>query len=230
MPESGQQIIAALKSGEAADVLAVTGFPGFRLRAVVTRPDAIRPGDARLLTQWRNLHVRSFLTEFVATEPRTVGWLGSVLHRDPGHILFMVDGPGGETLGYMGIGFIDWASRYGEADAIVRGSPHVPGLMRAGLCTLLLWSRDSLGLTRIGVRVLSDNPAIGFYRRIGFVETRRVPLRRMMRGDEVAWVESADESPVSREIIHHTLHWPSMAESMEAPRVGQGQPLHHRPD
>lgn len=219
MHESGRQLVAALKSGELARPLAIAGFPGYSLRAVVTRPDAIRAGDVRCLTEWRNLHVRAFLTEFVATEPRTARWLGSVLDRDPGHILFMVDDPLGDTLGYMGVGFIDWESSYGEADAIVRGGRHVPGLMMSGLRSLLRWSRDDLGLTTIGVRVLSDNPALGFYKRLGFVETTRVPLRRTVRGDDVAWVEDAAEAPASRELVHHTLHWPALAESMEAPRV-----------
>ena len=64
----GQQLFAAIKQTARA------GEPGLLLPvgqplAAVVRPIATVPGhtdavDVRLLTEWRNRHVKSFLTEF----------------------------------------------------------------------------------------------------------------------------------------------------------------------
>jgi hypothetical protein len=59
-----------------------------------------------------------------------------------------------------------------------------------------------LGLGSIGVRVLSDNPALEFYRRSGFVEQTRVPLRATPTADGVAWQEAPDHPNPERELVH----------------------------
>lgn len=207
MHEQGCQIVRLLKAGELPLRLAVRGFPGFLLRPVVTAPGRLRDQDVRCLTDWRNDHAGAFLTEFVATEERTARWLSHSVHSSDGHLMFMVDHTDGRTLGYMAIGFIDWARASGEADAIVRGHQHIRGLMLSSLITMLLWAKDRLQLQRIGVRVLSDNPALAFYRRIGFVETRRVPLRRVEHGSEPAWIEDPASTCYARSLVHHDLCW-----------------------
>jgi RimJ/RimL family protein N-acetyltransferase len=172
------------------------------LRPVATqRPDR---EDVARLTEWRNRNVRSFLTEFVADAARTERWLKEIVGPRPDKILFMVDDLDGRTFGYMGLDFIDWEAKSGEADAIVRGEAGVPGGMTAGLTTLLAWARNQLGLVRLGVRVLSDNPALEFYRKLGFVERRRVPLRRHEEPDGVAWLEDP-EAQSGRFLVHMEL-------------------------
>ncbi len=109
-------------------------------------------------------------------EDRTLRWLTDVVAEDHGKILFMVDLLDGKTIGHVGLGFIQWDSGYAEADAIVRGLPAPKGLMTKALRSLLSWARTSLGLANIWVRVRSDNPAIEFYRKVGFVEKKRVDL------------------------------------------------------
>jgi RimJ/RimL family protein N-acetyltransferase len=118
------------------------------------------------------------LTEFHATKERTERWLIDRVANDDTRLLFMVDDLTGNTIGYMGLAFIDWRKNSGEADAIVRGKPTRPGLMTLALGTLLRWSRNQLGLQQLGVRVRSDNPALEFYKKFGFTEVRRVGLRR----------------------------------------------------
>ena len=146
------------------------------LRPVATQPARLNPGDIRRLTEWRNRFVTSFLTEFTATEERTAHWLTNAVGPDDTRILFMLDDLQGRTFGYMGIGYICWDTRYGEADAIVRGEEAPSGTMSVALRTLLAWARGQLGLKNLCVRVRSDNSALQFYSKLGFQEVKRVPL------------------------------------------------------
>jgi RimJ/RimL family protein N-acetyltransferase len=203
---SGEVLLRALKDSTRAGVPALVLPVGAPLRAVLrpiaTVPGALDPQDVRLLTVWRNRHVQRFLTEFVATDERTAAWLTGTIHANGSKLLFMLDAPDGTRLGHLGIGFIDWRRGYGEADAIVSGGASPPGLMKLALRTLLCWAREQLGLAHLAVRVRSDNPALEFYCRVGFVEMLRVPLLAEHVADGIVWCEAPErpESPVS--LVH----------------------------
>ena len=194
-------MIRALKATAGAGLVLPVAAPAAWLRPVATDPARLDPADVGRLTAWRNRHVRSFLTEFEATPQRTADWLTRVVGPRDSKILFMVDEPDGRTVGYMGLDYIDWERRYGEADAIVRGEDAPRGLMRAALLTLLRWGRRSLGLERLDVRVLADNPAVEFYRKVGFVEHERIPLRRTEGPGGVAWVEDRAARDAERQLV-----------------------------
>ena len=164
------------------------------LRPVSTVPGKLNENDVRVLTEWRNRFVNSFLTEFEATEARTAAWLTDVIGPDSTRILFMLDDAQGHTVGYLGLGFIDWEQGVGEADAIVRGAEVAPGVMAKALFTLLGWGYEQLGLETLGARVRSDNPSLRFFLKIG-KELKRVPLRRIDEPGMVRWVE--DETLVT---------------------------------
>ena len=164
------------------------------LRPVSTVPGKLNENDVRVLTEWRNRFVSSFLTEFEATEARTAAWLTGVIGPDSTRILFMLDDAQGQTVGYLGLGFIDWEQGVGEADAIVRGAEVAPGVMAKALFTLLGWGYEQLGLETLGARVRSDNPSLRFFLKIG-KELKRVPLRRIDEPGMVRWVE--DETLVT---------------------------------
>jgi RimJ/RimL family protein N-acetyltransferase len=188
-----RQTLAVLKAGAARDKVTLVipvGKPVVAcLRVIPTLADRLDPLDLELLSEWRNRHVKSFLTEFVATPARTAAWLSGHVHGNDGKILFMVENLDGARLGHIGLAFIDWRTGYGEADAIVRGGDSPPGLMKLALQTTLQWARDQLGLTSLGVRVRSDNPALAFYRKVGFHETKRVPLTSAAQADGIVWTE-----------------------------------------
>jgi RimJ/RimL family protein N-acetyltransferase len=102
----------------------------------------------------------------------------------------MVDDIYGRTFGYMGLDYIDWERGYGEADAVVRGGDAPRGTMKVALQVLLKWARGHLGLCEIGVRVkLSNMIALEFYKKVGFQEFKRVPLRKVVESDMIRWVE-----------------------------------------
>lgn len=171
----------------------------------VLRPVATA-NDVRVLTEWRNRYVRSFLTEFEATEERTKRWLAEVVEPDTTRKLFMLDDVHGRTIGYLGLAFIDWQERTGEADAIVRGVETQPGVMTKALLALLRYAHHDLGLTKaLSVRVRSDNPAVNFYLKLG-TETRRVPLRKIEEPGMKRWVEDESFTESSIELIFITFH------------------------
>ena len=189
----GRSLLCALKagaghSGPQAGLL-VGRPPKAFLRVVATQPGRIRTDDVQCLTEWRNRFVTAFLTEFNATNGQTERWLSDTIGPADSKILFMLDAPDGKTLGYMGLAFIDWDKGYGEADAIVRGGLAEPGVMSDALRVLLSWARLALGLAQLGVRVRSDNPALAFYVKLGFVEQFRVPLRRSETPGKTVWIE-----------------------------------------
>lgn len=205
----GRNLLLVLKATAGmpgpALVIHVGSPPVAFLRPVATKKELINAEDVRLLTNWRNRFVQAFLTEFQATESRTIRWLEQVVGPKEGKILFMVDDLNGHTFGYMGLDYIDWDQAYGEADAVVRGAEAAPGTMKRALQTLLAWARGQLGLRELGVRVRSDNTALEFYRKVGFYEVRRVPLHRVEEPEMIHWVE--DETVENAEIYLVYMVW-----------------------
>lgn len=214
MLNQGRNLIRALKTSATCAgpnlVLTIPKFKNCYLRPIPTKPTALNPKDVLCLTEWRNRNQKAFLTEFAATTDRTERWLTEVVHNDDSRILFMLM-EGDETpIGYMGLGHIKWAESYGEADAIVRGNPSEKGVMTEGLVTLVNWATCQLGIKHIGVRVLSDNRALSFYNRLGFVETKRVPLVKHETADQVTWVEDEMCREPERYLVYHSFVDPGL--------------------
>jgi RimJ/RimL family protein N-acetyltransferase len=203
---NGKQLLALLKwaaRGNEQGLVIPVGMPILAvLRVVATQKDQLSSRDVIDLTEWRNRFVTRFLTEFEATPERTASWLERAVGPNPCKVLFMVDLLDGSTVGHVGIGFIDWEQGYAEADAIVRGRDTPRGLMRMALEAAMRWAREQLQMTSIGVRVRSDNPALGFYSKMGFSETARVPLRRIYDQEMISWVEDDSLSKVDVSLVH----------------------------
>ena len=203
---TGQALLRAVKEGTragAATLVLPVGTPvRALLRPIATAAGATDPTDVHLLSVWRNRHVKSFLTEFDATDARTAAWLEGPIHDNGGKLLFMLDDLAGQRLGHLGLGFIDWGARYGEADAIVSGGASPPGLMKLALQTLLRWAQEQLGLQTLAVRVRSDNPAVAFYEKVGFREVKRVPLAVRRDSGFTEWFEDASLACSEASLVH----------------------------
>jgi len=199
----GRDLIFALKATAGMSVhelvIPVGSPPIAFLRPVATKKELIKAEDVYVLTNWRNQFVQAFLTEFLATESRTIRWLEEIVGPNEEKILFMVDDLNGRTFGYMGLDYINWSQSYAEADAVVRGGEASPGTMKRALKTLLSWAQGQLGLCQLWVRVRSDNTALEFYNKVGYREVHRVPLRKIEEPEMIRWVE--DES-VKNASIH----------------------------
>lgn len=204
---TGRDLLTALKlaAGRPGPQIQLVVNQNIRLRIVATNLDYQRSHDVHCLTAWRNKFVNSFLTEFVATETQTARWLAETVGPSDDRILFMADDRDGTAIGYMGIGFIDWKRRYAEADSIVRGRDAEKGGMSLALRTMIEWCQGQLAIEEVGVRVRSDNPALQFYRKFGFVERLRVPLSRRIEGGKTIWDENPAEPNPEVWLVHHTL-------------------------
>ncbi|MCM3871757.1 MAG: GNAT family N-acetyltransferase [Pyrinomonadaceae bacterium] len=201
----GLELLKALKSTTTANApwLSIpVGSPVEAiLRPVATSAGRLNANDVRVLTEWRNRFVRSFLTQFEAAETSTETWLTEMVGPDPSRILFMLDDARGQTVGYLGLAFIDWEQYSGEADAIVRGAEVAPGVMAKAMFTLLDWAREQLELTRLSARVRSDNPALPFFLKIG-TEVRRVSLRSEEEPGMIRWVEDESLAPSEPALVY----------------------------
>lgn len=206
----GRELLSRLKAstGVGGPVLSLPIGPPVVgiLRPCATRPGCLDENDVRALTHWRNRFASAFLHEFEADESRTARWLTEVVGPADNRILFMVDDPDGRTFGYMGLGFVDWDVGFGEADAVVRGAEAPRGAMTQALHTLLAWAQGQLGLRRLGVRVRSDNTALDFYRKVGFSEVLRVPLRAVEAFDGARqWIEDPTYPDRELSLVHMVL-------------------------
>jgi RimJ/RimL family protein N-acetyltransferase len=203
----GKDLLRQLKHGAGAHGpqlgLKIPGYKGYFIRPVATRREFLDSADIACLTNWRNHHVNAFLTEFSATDERTARWLSDAVHTDDSRILFMIEDERLERVGYMGIAYIDWERSYVEADAIVSSGTTPKGMMSAALRTVLRWAMGQLGLKVVAVRVLSDNPALTFYQKLGFEETKRIPLKRVISNDLVSWIEDETLATPERYLVHH---------------------------
>ena len=178
----------------------------FHLGPVATEPGLTDLREVEALTEWRNENRDRFLTQFDATTKRTNDWLTDVVGPSDKRILFMLrDNVKSDEKAYLGLAFIDWQASYGEADAIVRGASLPRGTMKLALNTLLDWAVGTLGLSEIGVRVRSDNPAMAFYKKVGFRETDRVALKREEGSDGVNWTECPDLVGAELSLVHYRL-------------------------
>lgn len=210
---NGKSLFLSLKSttkgrGPSLVLPVAHSVPAF-LRPIATVKGYLDNDDVGLLTDWRNRHVKSFLSEFVSTRERTSSWLTEKVHSNEGKILFMVETLDGLRLGHVGLGFIEWSTGYGEADAIVSGGASPKGLMKASLLTLMSWARNVLGLNELAVRVRSDNPALEFYRRVGFREVQRIPIHAQTMMDGIQWIELPQSTDHSVTLVHMILDLPS---------------------
>jgi RimJ/RimL family protein N-acetyltransferase len=196
------QVLKATKPSRPTLVLPVGD--GLSLRPICSAAATRDAADVGLLTDTRNRYPRSFLTEFVATRDQTARWLREVVTANPGKLLFVLEDET-EAIGYMGLDFVDWQVNTGEIDAIVRSSPNRPGAMSMGTQAMIAWAREQLQLGDIGVRVRSDNPALGFYRKLGFREVRRIPLRRSYdsEAERVVWSEEPDLPDPELWLVRH---------------------------
>ncbi|WP_408496933.1 bifunctional GNAT family N-acetyltransferase/PLP-dependent aspartate aminotransferase family protein [Paraburkholderia xenovorans] len=152
------------------------------------------------LTEWRNTNVEVYPTQFHATLESTRAWMKDRLLAVEDRMLFLVTDTKGKVFGHIGFNGCYNDEAFFEVDNVVRGEQDgEKGLFSAALRTLVEWARTTTVVEGFFLRVMDDNPqAIEFYKRNGFVETKRIPLKRSVKGEttsysEVAAGEAADK-------------------------------------
>jgi perosamine synthetase len=145
------------------------------------------------LTSWRNADVRAYPSQFVATPESTRAWMRERVLAAPERMLFLVVNRVGQRVGHLGFAnaLNDECSL--EMDNIVRGmKAGDPGIMTRAMVTLLDWAEEKLGPREIYLRVFENNAhAIAFYKKLGFVRDRLLPLTRRLHGMKINYEPSA---------------------------------------
>lgn len=164
------------------------------------------------LTEWRNRNMGRFLTQFVATPERTRRWLGDVVLRTPGQMMFLVYA-GDRLVGHYG--FKDLTRDDVLLDNAMRGEPggH-PALLTAAGRALNEWLFGTAGVRTIYGYVLADNaPALMMNRQLGFGGWTKHALVKQSRDGEVRWSigEANAASPDGAYCYKIVLHRPAAA-------------------
>lgn len=138
------------------------------------------------LTRWRNEHMGNFLTQFVATPERTKRWLGNVVLKTPGQMIFLIHADH-RMVGHLG--FKNLTCDDVLLDNAMRGERggHAKLLTIAGQ-RLNRWLFEEAGVKTIYGYVLTTNvPAIMMNRQIGFGGWTKHPLIEIAEGNETRW-------------------------------------------
>ena len=159
------------------------------------------------LSNWRRDNQAAYPTRFEVTEKGTASWLSDRLLNSEDRILFLVQNRFGEVIGHVGLANCINENCEIEADNIVRGVNQCdPGIMTEAMQVLLKWSNDTLWPDKIFLRVFEDNHrAVGFYEKLGFHKTGRIPLKRTENGKTINYVETSQDSGPDAYFLRMTL-------------------------
>jgi len=135
-----------------------------RLRPVPTPLEGVAAKDALLQTEWRNLHMNSFIAPpFVATEERTKKWLANTYDENDTIIIFMIETSDGLPVGHVGLSDFDFDRQSAEVGRLLRGT-HAPleikrrvNLVEMGFNRMVAWGYEVLGVKIMTGRGFADN-------------------------------------------------------------------------
>jgi glycosyltransferase involved in cell wall biosynthesis/RimJ/RimL family protein N-acetyltransferase len=157
------------------------------------------------LAKWRDENSSAYPTRFPVTIDGTEKWLRSRILDADDKILFLVLDKGGNVVGHVGLANVLNEAQEVEFDNILRGEKQAePGIMTLAMQTLLQWAQETLRPKRIFLRVFNDNQhAITFYRRIGFVDEKLQPLKRIVSGELISYVSGEEQNqPADSYFLH----------------------------
>jgi perosamine synthetase len=131
------------------------------------------------LSDWRRAASYAYPTRFKVTTQGTRKWAKEAVLDKADRILFLLHDAQGQLVGHLGFANAINNDALLEIDNVLRGEPvSRRELMAEALAALLNWGRTVLFANGFFLRVLASNGrAIDFYRRNGFAETERRPLR-----------------------------------------------------
>lgn len=161
----------------------------------------IHKNDAKLIQQlmnWREANSFAFPTQFPVSFEGTARWVSERVLAVKDRLLFLVVDAHGNRIGHLGLAGGLNADMSIEIDNVVRGDKAaVPGIMSGAMRALLKWTEEFISPKQIYLRVFQDNEhAIAFYKKMGFVESEVIPLRKHQSGATLSYsaVQPADIS------------------------------------
>lgn len=161
--------------------------------------------EMRLLTEWRRASSEWFTTQFPVTLAGTREWVDKQILQADDRILFIVEDEDLVPIGQVGLLHYDEVKKQCEFDNLLRGRKGRFGnIILYALLALGVWAVQQLDLRTGYLNVLGDNfRAIAIYRRLGFREVRRIPLRKVTEGAVTRWLPDADPvaGQIERELV-----------------------------
>lgn len=151
------------------------------------------------LTEWRNLNVEVYPTQFTATLESTRAWMKDRLLAVSDRMLFLVVDNTGKVIGHIGFNGCHNDDFLFEIDNVVRGVHGVgKGLFAKAMNSLIEWASKSINVNGFFLRVMENNhKAIEFYKRNSFIEEYQIPLVRESNGGVVSYREAkVGENPI----------------------------------
>jgi dTDP-4-amino-4,6-dideoxygalactose transaminase/RimJ/RimL family protein N-acetyltransferase len=147
--------------------------------------------EIRLLAKWREQAQIWFPSQFAVTEAGTKTWLDKQVLQKNDRILFMIETPEKVSIGHAGLFRFDYQKRCCELDNIIRGEKDIlPGIMTQACNSLLDWTFNTLDISNVYLRVVSDNiQALKLYNRLEFKEIQRIPLMKVEEANCIRWIE-----------------------------------------
>lgn len=170
--------------------------------------------DVKVLANWRKANGTWFSTQFRVTNKGTKNWLKKQVIGAEDRLLFWIQTPDNHPIGYIGLYHFNFEDRTCEIDNVMRGVKNIiPGVMTQALNTLLQWSFSVLKIKAATLRVFSDNQrAIALYKRCGFEEIRKIPLKRIIKGETTQWIKIDKVRPKERvERYHSQMYYRPLA-------------------
>lgn len=123
---------------------------------------SIEEGDLEDLRLWKNANRGAFFFKDEITAQAQMGWFNGYLAR-PDDYMFLVESDASRA-GCMGFRMEGGAADCYNIIGVVQGRGLMSRAMRT-MCSYILKEHTP----RIGCRVLKDNPAVGWYRKCGYV-------------------------------------------------------------
>jgi perosamine synthetase len=170
-------------------------------------------GDEELLrnlTEWRNVNVEVYPTQFLATIESTRSWMIDRLLNVADRILFLVVDNHGKVVGHIGFNGCHNDRFYFEIDNVVKGSESSEkGLFSKALITLIEWARKTVNVDGFFLRVMDDNlHAIEFYKRNHFYEEAKIPLLKKVSTGLITYVEASSTKDYDKNFIQMVFKQP----------------------
>ena len=148
------------------------------------------------ITDWRRRYSQSFFSVFEPSYERTAQWLNNTLLPDNNRVLFKIQTVDNRCVGHVGL--VNHL-RDIELDYIVRGEEiRIKDFMLLIVIRLLKWSSEISGKEFLSIKVRSDNKRmITFCRRLGFNESNREPMQKVIVNDNEYHMVSAESSEMA---------------------------------
>jgi transketolase len=157
---------------------------------VITKKSLSKPETISLLAKWRAASQDAFPSQFKVTHEGTKKWSKNQLLELPDRILFFLETLDGEPYAHMGLFRFNYKEQSCEIDNVVRGEDIIPGSMTHALHALIEWTFMYLPLKTLYLEVFADNTrAIKLYRRTGFKNVKKIPLKKIIEPNATKFIE-----------------------------------------